>query len=197
MSFDAFLSQFGQSNEFAAAKSSGGEILTAGAKHLGNYWLAKERQKMLVLTQQHRNTMLKISANVQRNDITVDEAAYRKQDNATEEQIQVAAMKTKAAAENSAAAAGTGGASVKNVVRGIKRSELRAQQYRMDAGKQASASFATARRNLALGEAFSKDVTVFPKPSAAMALLGFAAEASEIVDRAATQLASTAMTGGG
>lgn len=137
-----------------------------------NFLLAGEQSKLQAEQQRHRNTVTAISSNLQRNAVTLQEIDVRAANRRGSEAIQLRALEDQAGAEVSAAAAGVGGGSVKSVMRGLKRSELKAQFARLENTQNAYQSLGQQRTNINVSQVFNTDASVIPKPSVAALLLG-------------------------
>lgn len=119
-----------------------------------------------------------LSLNAQtENEINVRDAAAR-----AATSIQLQSMQDRAGATASAAASGVTGSSVASAQRGLMRSKLQASEAlkkRLAMQRRANTS---ARRNVHLGMALNKDVSVIPRPSAVSSLLGLGASLIDIYD---------------
>ena len=142
-----------------------------------NFLLSNEQRKLDKENQRHRNAVLGISSNIQRNQTTLQEIDVRNANRRQNQNIQLTALQQQGAAEVSAAAAGVAGGSVQSVMRGLKRSALNAQYNRLENTENAFQSLGQQRRNINVSQILGTDNTVLPRPSFAAMLLGTATAA--------------------
>lgn len=146
------------------------------------YGSDKIKHDIATMQQDYDNAMSALSAAQQLNTITQNEISVRDAAVRASTAIDIQAMKDRADAEVSAAAAGVRGGSVRSTLRGLARSRLTAKQSlhkRVKAQAQASTQ---SRRNTELSKVFSKDISVLPTPSTASALLGLGATIIDTYD---------------
>ena len=147
-----------------------------------SYEQAKSQAKMAKMQRDYQNTIQAITAaqslnSVSRNEIEVRDAGVRSAV-AIEEQ----ALKDRASAEVSAAAAGVKGDNVNSAMRALRRSSLRSREALRKRIKGQAAQSVAQRSNILVSKAVGKDTSVVMQPSATSALLGLGVKALSIYD---------------
>lgn len=138
--------------------------------------------KMERAVQAYRNTMQAINTAQQKNMVTLNEIAVQDASSRMEHDIQVQSMRDRGAAEVAAAAAGVKGNSVNLTMRDIASSSATANKNRLDNLKAQYAAYGQERRNIAVGAAMNKDVSVIPRPSVSSMLFGVSTNVLDIWD---------------
>jgi hypothetical protein len=148
-----------------------GQALVGAGTALTNHLLAREQTKLQREFQRHKNAVLGLNANLQRDALELKEIDARQADRDLSEQIQMQGMAQKAQAEVSAAAAGVTGGSVQAVMTGLERSAMRAQAARMENTSSLFRQLGQQRRDINVGQILGEDRTVIPGPSVGSLLL--------------------------
>lgn len=146
---------------------------------LAGYFLAKEQTKLQRESQRHRNAVLGLNANLQRNALELKEIEARQANRRVDQQIQLQSMQEKAAGEVSAAASGVTGGSVDAVMRGLERSAMTAQAARLQNVSSMFRGLGQERRNINVGQILGEDRTVIPGPGIANLLLSMGVGAAK------------------
>jgi hypothetical protein len=142
------------------------------AKGTLSYMSAKADAKMAAMTQKYNNAMQAISTAASLNAQTSNEIGVRDAGVQAGMNIKLQSLQDRASATVSAAAAGVHGASVDSAMRGMMRSKLQASAALKENLAAQGRGDLNNRRNILMGAAYSKDVSVIGRPSAASALLG-------------------------
>jgi hypothetical protein len=154
-----------------------GQALVGAGTALTNHLLAREQTKLQREFQRHKNAVLGLNANLQRDALELKEIDARQADRDLSEQIQMQGMAQKAQAEVSAAAAGVTGGSVEAVMTGLERSAMRAQAARMENTSSLFRQLGQQRRDINVGQILGEDRTVIPGPSVGSLLLSMGTSA--------------------
>lgn len=169
-------SSWRQKEDIMSAAAIGQALVGAGTA-LTNHLLAREQTKLQREFQRHKNAVLGLNANLQRDALELKEIDARQADRDLSEQIQMQGMAQKAQAEVSAAAAGVTGGSVEAVMTGLERSAMRAQAARMENTSSLFRQLGQQRRDINVGQILGEDRTVIPGPSVGSLLLSMGTSA--------------------
>lgn len=169
-------SSWRQKEDIMSAAAIGQALVGAGTA-LTNHLLAREQTKLQREFQRHKNAVLGLNANLQRDALELKEIDARQADRDLSEQIQMQSMAQKAQAEVSAAAAGVTGGSVEAVMTGLERSAMRAQAARMENTSSLFRQLGQQRRDINVGQILGEDRTVIPGPSVGSLLLSMGTSA--------------------
>lgn len=169
-------SSWRQKEDIMSAAAIGQALVGAGTA-LTNHLLAREQTKLQKEFQRHKNAVLGLNANLQRDALELREIDARQADRDLSEQIQMQSMAQKAQAEVSAAASGVTGGSVEAVMTGLERSAMRAQAARMENTSSLFRQLGQQRRDINVGQILGEDRTVIPGPSVGSLLLSMGTSA--------------------
>lgn len=169
-------SSWRQKEDIMSAAAIGQALVGAGTA-LTNHLLAREQTKLQREFQRHKNAVLGLNANLQRDALELKEIDARQADRDLSEQIQMQSMAQKAQAEVSAAASGVTGGSVEAVMTGLERSAMRAQAARMENTSSLFRQLGQQRRDINVGQILGEDRTVIPGPSVGSLLLSMGTSA--------------------
>lgn len=153
-------------------------VIGAGTA-LAGYFQAKEQTRLQRESQRHRNAVLALNSNLQRNALELQEIDARNASRRLDKQIQLQSMQDKAAGEVSAATSGVTGGSVTAVLRGLERSSMLAQAARMQNTSTMFRQLGQQRRNINVGQIIGEDRTVIPGPDVGSLLLSMGTAAFE------------------
>ncbi len=132
--------------------------------------------------QAHSNTMRELASAQATNQVTLAESQIRDKSVRLSAALQQQSLKDQGAAEVSAAAAGVKGGSVDQMMLGLRRSAVQAQDARMRNRDANLLAQDTQRNNIKLASILGEDISVLPQPSVASAMLGLGATLLDTYD---------------
>lgn len=153
-------------------------VIGVGSSIFGHI-TARERAKHKRENQRHGNAIRALNANLQRNQLELQEIDIRNANRDASKSIQLKSMQQQAMAEAGAAAAGVTGGSVTAVMRGLQRSSMNAQARRIDNTSAQYRSVGQSRRNVNVGQIVGEDRTQISSPGIGSLLLGMGTAVGE------------------
>lgn len=139
---------------------------------LGSFAEQKIQTDLNKSVQTYRNTMAALSAAQSNNVVVSNEIQARDAAVRQGVTIEKQALMDTENAKVAAATAGVSGGSVDAVARNLKASAINANKSRLSQLAMQMRAYNQEKRNIAVTKAYSKDISVIPKPSTSSMLLG-------------------------
>lgn len=140
---------------------------------------AREQAKHKRENQRHGNAIRALNANLQRNQLELQEIDIRNANRDASKSIQLKTMQEQAMAKVGAAASGVTGGSVSAVMRGLQRNSMLTQARRMENTSAQFRSVGQSRRNVNVGQIVGEDRTQISSPGIGSLLLNMGTAVGE------------------
>jgi hypothetical protein len=140
---------------------------------------AREQAKHKRENQRHGNAIRALNANLQRNQLELQEIDIRNANRDASKSIQLKTMQEQAMAKVGAAASGVTGGSVSAVMRGLQRTSMLTQARRMENTSAQFRSVGQSRRNVNVGQIVGEDRTQISSPGIGSLLLNMGTAVGE------------------
>lgn len=159
-----------------------GQMGIALSKGIAGFATSRIESRMERAVQGYRNTLNSLQSGMQHNTSVMNSIAIRNASSALDTDLQVQSMRDKGAREQEAAAAGVAGNSVVLSMRELSVSAARANKTRLDNLKAQLDANSHERKNIEMSRILNKDISVIPRASPAMALMGIGKDMVSIWD---------------